>query len=204
MPGIALEQTPGRLTIRAAEWLQGVLQDGAFAVDATVGNGYDTLFLAHRVGPAGHVLGFDVQKGALTNATEMLRFAGLLDRVTLTLSSHAEMGRFLAPERRIAACTFSLGYLPRGDRRVITHPESTLAALDAALSHLEPNGRVTILAYRTSPDGENEYQAVKAALAEKVGLQVTEWTGSQPGADAPRLFLVAGVAASSDRGTTSR
>src|SRR5947209_15570028 len=110
MPGIALEKTAERLTVYATRWLKEVLRPGAFAVDATVGNGYDTLFLAHRVGPAGRVLGFDVQKGALTNATEMLRFAGLLDRVTLTLSSHAEMGRFLAPERRIAACMFSLGF----------------------------------------------------------------------------------------------
>ncbi|HEY0793102.1 MAG TPA: class I SAM-dependent methyltransferase [Chthoniobacterales bacterium] len=191
MPGIAMEQTPVRLTIKGAEWLEGVLRDGAFAVDATVGNGYDTLFLAHRVGPAGHVLGFDVQKGALTNATEMLRFAGLLDRVTLTLSSHAEMGRFLAPERRIAACTFSLGFLPRGDRRITTRPETTLVALDAAVTHLESHGRITILAYRKSLDGEEEYQAVKAALAEKDGVEVTEWMGSQPEADAPRLFLVA-------------
>ena len=195
MPGIVMEQTPDRLTLKGAEWLQGALRDGAFAVDATVGNGYDTLFLAHRVGPAGHVLGFDVQKAALTNATEMLRFAGLLDRVTLTLSSHAEMDRFLAPEQRIAACTFSLGYLPRGDRRITTHSQSTLVALDAAVTHLEPNGRITILAYRTTPHGEEEYQAVRTALAAMAGLQVTEWMGSQAGADAPRLFLVAALTA---------
>jgi hypothetical protein len=190
MPGISLEKTTERLTVYAARWLKEVLRPGAYAVDATVGNGYDTFFLAYEVGPAGHVLGFDVQKVALTNATEMLRFAGLLNRVTLVLASHEDLRYYLSPGQQVAAGMFNLGYLPRGDRRITTRPESTLAALAALIPHLEPTGRVTLLSYRGHLGGEAEYQALVAALGQDTMLDVTEVAGIASPEDGPRLFLV--------------
>ena len=190
MPGISLETTTERLTVYAARWLKEALRPGAYAVDATVGNGYDTLFLAHEVGPAGRVLGFDVQKVALTNATEMLRFAGLLNRVTLVLASHEDLRYYLPPGQQVAAAMFNLGYLPRGDRRITTRPESTLAALSALIPHLESTGRLTLLSYRGHLGGEAEYQALAAALAQNTMINVTEVAGVASPEDGPRLFLV--------------
>lgn len=190
MPGIALEKTAERLTVYAADWLRQALRPGAFAIDATVGNGYDTLFLAHEVGPEGRVLGFDVQKVALTNATEMLRFAGLLNRVTLVLASHEDLNHYLAPGQLITVAMFNLGYLPRGNRRIITRPSSTLRALSAVLTHLEPAGRVSILSYRGHGGGEEEYWAVSVALAKDPAFLVTEVLGVNSPEDGPRLFLV--------------
>jgi hypothetical protein len=190
MPGISLETTTERLTVYAARWLKEALRPGAYAVDATVGNGYDTLFLAHEVGPDGRVLGFDVQKVALTNATEMLRFAGLLNRVTLVLASHEDLRYYLPPGQKVAVGMFNLGYLPRGDRRIITRPESTLAALSALVPHLEPTGRVTLLSYRGHLGGEAEYQALTVALAQDAALDVTEVAGAAAPQEGPRLFLI--------------
>ncbi|MBV9489378.1 MAG: methyltransferase domain-containing protein [Verrucomicrobia bacterium] len=190
MPGIALEKTAERLTVYATRWLKEALRAGAYAVDATVGNGYDTLFLAHEVGPQGHVLGFDVQKVALTNATEMLRFTGLLNRVTLVLASHEELRRYLPPGQQITAAMFNLGYLPRGDRRIITRPASTLKALSTATAHLEPRGRITILSYRGHGGGEEEYVALSTALASEPAIHVTEVAGVTAAEDSPRLFLI--------------
>ena len=42
-----------------------VLESGCIAIDATAGNGYDTVFLSRQVGIAGHVFAFDVQKDAI-------------------------------------------------------------------------------------------------------------------------------------------
>ena len=190
MPGIALETTAERLTGYATRWLKEALRPGAYAVDATVGNGYDTLFLAHEVGPQGRVLGFDVQKVALTNATEMLRFAGLLNRVTLVLASHEDLRRYLSHGQQITVAMFNLGYLPRGDRRIITRPASTLAALSTVMAHLEPAGRVTVLSYRGHGGGEEEYLALSAALARETAFQVTEVSGVHSPEDGPRLVLI--------------
>ncbi|PNH03525.1 putative rRNA methylase ytqB, partial [Tetrabaena socialis] len=51
---------PRLTTITQAVWSQ-VLRPGDTAVDATCGNGHDTLFLARAVGPGGHVFAFDIQ-----------------------------------------------------------------------------------------------------------------------------------------------
>src|SRR5271155_1073474 len=95
MPRILMAVTDQRLTAAATSWIEAALFDGALAVDATVGNGYDTLFLAHRVGPKGTVLGFDVQKAALAGARELLKFVGSIDRVSLIHESHARLADFL-------------------------------------------------------------------------------------------------------------
>jgi ubiquinone/menaquinone biosynthesis C-methylase UbiE len=115
MSSIPLEVSQVRLTRAAAEWVSAALPEGGFAVDPTVGNGYDTLFLADRVGKGGRVLGFDVQKMALNNASELIRFAGNLDRVRLILGCHSGLSRAL------------IGY-PR-----IDHPQPSLPSLRSSI-----------------------------------------------------------------------
>src|SRR5271165_1244191 len=136
MPRIPVAITNERLTAAATSWIETALFDGALAVDATVGNGYDTLFLAHRVGPKGKVLGFDVQKAALAGARELLKFVGSLDRVSLIHDSHSRLEDHLPPGATIQAAMFNLGYLPRGNRQIITRGDTTVAALRAILDHL--------------------------------------------------------------------
>ena len=42
--------------------LKEVVEPGDFVIDATMGNGHDTAFLAELVGPSGEVFAFDIQK----------------------------------------------------------------------------------------------------------------------------------------------
>src|ERR1700741_700591 len=130
MPKIIVATTTERLTAEATNWIALVLPEGGLAVDATVGNGYDTLFLAHRVGPGGMVLGFDVQKAALAGARELLKFVGSTGRVSLIHDSHARLENYLPAGAKVQAAMFNLGYLPRGNREIITRPETTIAALE--------------------------------------------------------------------------
>jgi SAM-dependent methyltransferase len=190
MSSISLEVSHVRLTRVAANWVTATLPEGGFAVDATVGNGYDTLFLADRVGKSGRVLGFDVQKMALNNASELIRFAGNLDRVRLVLGCHSGLGRALMGYPRVDAAMFNLGYLPRGDRRIVTRPSTTIPAISALLERLAPNGRISILAYRGHPEGPEEYEAIRAFLEQAPGLEVRELTGDIENERGPRLFLL--------------
>ena len=67
---------PKRRLPLAVEWVHGLLERhigaGDVTVDATAGNGHDTLFLANRVGPEGHVFAFDVQPEALDVTRRLL------------------------------------------------------------------------------------------------------------------------------------
>jgi methylase of polypeptide subunit release factors len=191
MSSIPLEFSETKLTRLAADWIAGAIGQGAIAIDATVGNGYDTLFLAHAVGPSGHVIGFDVQKAALKNASELLRFTGMIDRVRLVLGCHSGIEDYLRNGRPVQVAMFNLGYLPRGDRSIVTRAPTTLAAIDGLLRHLSSSGRVTILSYRGHTGGPEEYEAVKRYLdSPREDLLVREVASQFDSETTPRLFLL--------------
>ncbi len=144
--------------------LSELLTSGDTVVDATVGNGYDTLFLARAVGESGTVYGFDIQEQALDTAYKRLRAEGLAGRVSLYHAGHEAMAVVL-PESvrcRVKAVMFNLGYLPGGDKRRITALNTTLAALEQALLLLAPGGAISVLAYTGHPGGREEAEAVKS------------------------------------------
>jgi 16S rRNA C1402 N4-methylase RsmH len=147
------------------------LVPGGAAIDATAGNGHDTLFLARGVGERGRVLAFDVQRAALDATRELLEREGLAGRVSLNLAGHERMAEVAGPvlaeaglSGRVCAATFNLGYLPGGDRTLATRPETTCRALDAALELLAPEGLMTILAYTGHEGGAEEVRAVERHL----------------------------------------
>ena len=143
------------------------LSDGEHAVDATVGNGVDTRFLASCVGPTGIVYGFDIQELALDTARYALDQAGLRNRVKLVLAGHEELDRIipLSEKGKIGAVMFNLGYQPRGNKEIVTKPESTIAAATLGVQYLRPGGLVSIVAYRGHPGGVAESDAVLAWAA---------------------------------------
>ncbi|MDQ0286580.1 tRNA G37 N-methylase Trm5 [Desulfofundulus luciae] len=147
----------------AVQWAQSfiapVLVPGCLAVDATAGNGQDTLFLARGVGPQGKVFAFDIQIQALEKTREELAGAGLLDRVILLAADHREMAAHVPGA--VKAVMFNLGYLPGGDHRIITRPESTLEALKAALSLLASGGRISLVVYTGHPGAAEELRVVE-------------------------------------------
>ena len=148
---------------QARDLINSALTPGDTAVDATVGNGHDTLFLAECVGPTGRVVGFDIQPSALTVARRRLREAGLEERVELLLRGHEEMTVWFAESAslpRPQAAMFNLGYQPGGDKSVITRPVTTLIALASALDLVAPGGVITVVLYPGHEGGRVETEAV--------------------------------------------
>jgi hypothetical protein len=192
MPKILVAVTDQRLTAAATSWIEAALFDGALAVDATVGNGYDTLFLAHRVGPKGTVLGFDVQKAALAGARELLKFVGSLDRVSFIHDSHSLLANYLPADAAIQGAMFNLGYLPRGNRQIFTRPDTTIMALRGVLTNLAARGRITILVYRGHEEGVLEYVEVRKFLEQLSDDEwiVEEFASTSDSPIAPRLFRI--------------
>jgi SAM-dependent methyltransferase len=192
MSKILVAVTEERLTAAATSWIEVALFNGALAVDATVGNGYDAQFLAHRVGPNGKVLGFDVQKAALAGARELLKFVGSIDRVSLIHDSHSRLANYLPAGATIEGAMFNLGYLPRGNRQIITQPETTVMALRSVLEHLAERGRVTILVYRGHEGAVPEYQEVRRFLEQlpEEKWLVEELASTSDSPIAPRLFRI--------------
>lgn len=170
------------------------LNEGDLAIDATVGNGHDTLFLARSVGEAGTVYGFDIQEAALDTAYQRLKDEGLEGRVSLYHAGHEAMAVVL-PESvrgRIKAVMFNLGYLPGGDKARTTGVSTTVAALEQARELLAPGGALSVLAYTGHPGGRDEAEAVKA-WAQSLSDEFYEVTVTVPpsvSGSAPEWLLV--------------
>jgi predicted methyltransferase len=170
------------LTRLVHELLATALQPGDLAVDATAGNGHDTLHLAQRVSPGGRVYAFDVQHRALDATAGKLYAAGLRDSVCLCRTGHQNLLRRVPGEwhGQVAAITFNLGYLPGGDKQITTAAASTLEALEQALQLLKNGGVLSVLAYRGHPGGQQEADAVQRWLeahADQLACQVHESPG---------------------------
>jgi len=165
---------------------------GDIVIDATAGNGHDTLFLAERVGPFGKVYAFDIQASALECTAARLAAAGMTN-VRLIQDDHANMLQTIDPlhHGQISTVTFNLGYLPGGDKTMITKTASTLAAIDAAIKLLRDGGRLTILAYPGHPGGFEETVAVERAIKERSPHLMAKWYTGKAGAKfSPQLLVL--------------
>lgn len=168
--------------------LRHFVRPGDRAVDATCGNGNDTLLLAELVGPNGRVWGFDIQQEAVNGTARKLAAQGLEERVTLVAAGHETMAGQV--EAGLSAVVFNLGYLPGGDRSVITRPETTGAALKQALDLLAPGGIVALTVYPGHRGGDAERRLVEEWAASLPTSQFHVWRMGQTNvvADAPYVI----------------
>lgn len=140
------------------ELLEKVVQKGEVAIDATCGNGNDTLFLSKLVGEKGHIYAFDIQKQAIENTKKMLEEHGQY-HVTYVQDSHVYIDQYVK-EEAIGGAIFNLGYLPRSDKTIITKPDSTILALEKILAKLKKGGLCVLVIYSGHPGGKEEKDAV--------------------------------------------
>ena len=137
----------------AHDFLAQVITQEDIVVDATMGNGHDTLFLAKL---AKQVYAFDIQEQALEKTSQRLQEAGLTN-AELILQGHETVDQFV---REVKAAIFNLGYLPSADKSIITQPQTTLEALDKLCHMLVKGGRIAIMIYYGHEGGDIERDAV--------------------------------------------
>ena len=131
------------------------LKKGDTAVDFTMGNGGDTVFLSGAVGESGKVYAFDLQAEALVSTKNNLVAAGAPENYTLICASHHRVREFISEP--FQAGMFNLGYLPGGSEKgVTTKCETTLPAVQAALDLLAPDGVLLVAVYPGHKEGEAE------------------------------------------------
>ena len=140
------------------------LKEGEVAVDFTMGNGNDTLFLSETVGPSGKVYAFDIQEDALVSTRNHLVESGAPENYTLICASHHRVKEFV--EGPIKAGMFNLGYLPRSGRKAVTTMrETTMPAVEAAISLLAPDGVLIVAIYPGHDEGRLEGEMLREYFA---------------------------------------
>ncbi len=119
------------------------------SIDATCGNGHDTLFLSEL----SDCIGLDIQPKALANTEALLLSAG--KKATLHLLSHADIDTLKLPfSPRLIV--YNLGYLPQGDKSITTKVDTTLVSIQKSLAILASDGALSITCYPGHLEGEKE------------------------------------------------
>lgn len=174
----------------AADILERAVQPGDSVIDATMGNGHDTLFLCGLVGEGGRVYAFDVQQQAVESTKKRLEEAGVLSRAALFCLGHEHIAEKVAEP--VSAVVFNLGWLPGGDHSVTTHWETTQKAVESALSLLKPMGVLVICAYPGHAEGDRERSALTDFLSalppQRFNVLHQKFLNAGPGA--PECFTV--------------
>lgn len=127
-----------------------IIKEGSRVVDATAGNGHDTLFLSNLVGESGKVFAYDIQEQAINNTKELTK-----DKTNIEyfLKSHE-----FIDQTNLDLVLFNLGFLPNGDKSITTLKDSTINSILNLINNysLNPNLHIFIVVYPGHPEGKIE------------------------------------------------
>ena len=155
------------------------------SIDATMGNGHDTQFLAKH---SHKVYAFDIQEEAIIATRTRLE----KNNVSLIHAGHETMPQHINTGEKADVILFNLGYLPHADTSIITQEKSTITALNHALKLLSNTGILSIMAYPGHTGGESELQAIirwyQQLDSSQFAISIIHSMQEKP--DSPRLFTV--------------
>lgn len=152
-----------QITQWCAHFITEQVQPGDICIDATMGNGNDTILLSSLCKETGHVYAFDIQEQALAHTRQRLLDADAPQNYTLLLESHTNMDHYVQPES-VSCIVFNLGYLPGGDHTKATQASSSIEALTRSLSLLKKGGLISLCIYSGGDSGFEERDAVLSWL----------------------------------------
>jgi len=164
------------------------VQPGDRVVDATCGNGQDTLLLAELVGGGGKVWAFDIQGEALTRTSARLRAAGCGAQVELLQAGHERLAELVSGP--LQAVIFNLGYLPAGNREIRTAAATTGKALAQAAALLAPGGIILLAVYTGHDGGMEEWGTVREWGAALDPREFNAWQARQMNRSEAAPFVV--------------
>ncbi len=141
------------LTKFTQETIKRYVTSKSIVIDATCGNGNDTLFLAKRA-HRGLVYAFDIQEEAINNTKKRCHE---LNNIQYICASHDQIQNHVT--KPIDLAIYNLGYLPNSTSKLTTNSQSTINALKQTLDLLKPNGACLVTIY-TGHDNHQEEQNI--------------------------------------------
>jgi SAM-dependent methyltransferase len=122
-------------------------------VDATCGNGHDSLFLSGFENFELHCI--DIQEEAIKQTKTRLSLKN--NNIYYHLKSHENLDFIKKP---IDLITYNLGYLPGSDKKIKTLSETTIKSLRSALNKLAPFGMISLMIYTGHQEGQTEKASI--------------------------------------------
>ena len=171
---------PINVNVIAHQWMLDVITPTSIAIDATIGNGKDTYFLAKH---CARVYGFDIQSEAIINTK---KHTACFDNIIINQAGHEKMCSYV--KEKVDLVVFNLGYLPNGNQLITTLPQTTLKAIKEASKLLKKDGSLMITFYVGHLYGKSEHKGFINALPELSMYQLVDIYTYQDRHDAPILY----------------
>lgn len=174
--------------------LKQKIKNGNVVVDATMGNGNDTLFLCQHVLPEGKVYAFDIQEIAIKKTLQLLKDHQFVPDIGSNIhcikDSHENFKIYISEP--VDIFMYNLGYLPGSDHSISTNPETTIKSLKSALSLLKVGGLISIIVYYAHPGGTQEKQALEFFLEILSNQRYKIFQGTMPYNDhcPPIIYII--------------
>lgn len=140
--------------------LSSHLSNEDIAIDATVGNGNDTVLIARL---CNHVYGFDIQEVAIQNTQSKLDEEGL-HNVTLIQDGHENLDQYVS--EKVKAIVYNLGYLPGGNPSIISTSKTTITSIKKGLQLLVKSGIILLTLYIGHEGGKDEANAIEEFVSD--------------------------------------
>jgi hypothetical protein len=148
----------------AHQYWERLVKPGDLVIDATCGNGQDTLKLAQLAisSHAGQVYACDIQPQAIEQSrdylTKHLSTQQLL-RLEWRLGCHSTFPSEIPPNS-VKLIVYNLGYLPGGDKNRTTQTQTSLESLFQAQQLIIPGGAISLTCYPGHAEGSLEEEAI--------------------------------------------
>lgn len=152
-----------QITYWCHEVIRSQAKRGGLYIDATMGNGNDTLMLCEMAGDTGEVYAFDIQPQALKATRTLLENHKVTSNFHLILDGHENMDNYLQQETADVVC-FNFGYLPGGDHSIATQADTSLVAIQKGLQLLKPGGMMSLCVYSGGDTGFKEKDCILSYL----------------------------------------
>ncbi len=183
-----------RHLIIAKNYWKNFLEKNHVVIDATCGNGYDSLFISQILLDSlkGKLYCFDIQKKAI-EATYLLLKNNLpykiFEKITFINKSHEDFSKYI--KTKVNLIIYNLGYLPKSNKQLTTKVSSTLLSIKSALSLLDDKGAISITSYPGHEEGEKEEKALLSFLSTLDNLKYSvcyhKWLNKEK---APSIFWI--------------
>lgn len=128
------------------------IKDKTIAIDCTLGNGHDTLFLSSVFKK---VYALDIQPLALKRSQERLKETS---NTYLYLLNHKDIDKLEV--NNVNLILYNLGFLPGSDKKIITSYKTTIESLAKAYNLLADEGKIVIASYIRQKNGLEEYEKI--------------------------------------------
>lgn len=177
----------------AKNYWKNFLEKNDIVIDATCGNGNDSLFISKLLDlTKGKLYLFDIQKKAIENTLLLLKNSlaqEIFEKIYLINDSHADFSKYI--NFKVNLIIYNLGYLPKGNKEITTKLETTLLSIQSGLTLLDDRGAISITCYPGHKEGEKEERNLVSYLSSldnsKFSVCYYKWLNKEK---APSLFWI--------------